>query len=75
MGSCPPSLGNYRNLPGCHIQGMEIEAFYDSANLLVISVFDNEKVKRDPISSRDPWFGQKTWIAEFNRMHYMPPLE
>ncbi|MBI6465494.1 TonB-dependent hemoglobin/transferrin/lactoferrin family receptor [Proteus mirabilis] len=62
-GSCPPSLGNYRNLPGYHIQGMEIEAFYDSANLFGCLAYSTMKGKRDQ-SPRDPWFGQKTWIAE-----------
>ncbi|MGR6438773.1 hypothetical protein ACU42Y_07915 [Proteus mirabilis] len=62
-GSCPPSLGNYRNLPGYHIQGMEIEAFYDSANLFGRLAYSTMKGKRDQ-SPRDPWFGQKTWIAE-----------
>ncbi|QAV23981.1 TonB-dependent hemoglobin/transferrin/lactoferrin family receptor [Proteus hauseri] len=62
-GNCPPSIGNYRNLPGYHIQGMEIEAFYDSSNLFGRLAYSTMKGTRDQ-SPRDPWFGQKTWIAE-----------
>lgn len=62
-GNCPPSMGNYRNLPGYHIQGLEIEAFYNSANVFGRLAYSTMKGKRDQ-SPRDPWFGQKTWIAE-----------
>ncbi|WP_227003160.1 TonB-dependent hemoglobin/transferrin/lactoferrin family receptor [Proteus terrae] len=62
-GNCPPSIGNYRNLPGYHIQGLEIEAFYNSPNVFGRLAYSTMKGKRDQ-SPRDPWFGQKTWIAE-----------
>lgn len=61
--NCPPSIGNYRNLPGYHIQGLEIEAFYNSPNVFGRLAYSTMKGKRDQ-SPRDPWFGQKTWIAE-----------
>ena len=61
--NCAPSIGNYRNLPGYRIQGMEIEAFYDSENIFGRLAYSTMKGKRDQ-SPRDPWFGQKTWIAE-----------
>lgn len=60
---CAPSIGNYRNLPGYRIQGLEIEAFYDSPNVFGRLAYSTMKGKRDQ-SPRDPWFGQKTWIAE-----------
>lgn len=53
---------------------MEIEAFYDSANLFGRLAYSTMKGKRDQ-SPRDPWFGQKHGLQKFNRMHYMPPLE
>lgn len=61
--SCRTSLGNYRNLPGYTIEGLEIETFYDSPTLFGKLSFSTMRGQRDA-SPRDPWLGHKTWIAE-----------
>ncbi|CDG22161.1 TonB-dependent heme receptor A [Xenorhabdus poinarii G6] len=61
--SCDSSLGNYRNLPGYTIEGLEIETFYDSSTLFGKLSFSTIRGQRDA-SPRDPWIGHKTWLAE-----------
>ncbi|MBD2783720.1 TonB-dependent hemoglobin/transferrin/lactoferrin family receptor [Xenorhabdus sp. DI] len=60
---CAKPLGNNRNLPGYTIEGLEIEAFYDSNTLFGKLSFSTMRGQRDA-SPRDPWLGRKTWIAE-----------
>ncbi len=61
--SCRKSLGNYRNLPGYTIEGLEIETFYDSRTLFGKFSFSTLRGQRDT-SPRNPWLRHKTWIAE-----------
>ncbi|WP_340617548.1 TonB-dependent hemoglobin/transferrin/lactoferrin family receptor [Xenorhabdus entomophaga] len=61
--SCRKSLGNYRNLPGYTIEGLEIETFYDSRTLFGKFSFSTIRGQRDT-SMRDPWSGHKSWINE-----------
>lgn len=71
-GKCNGPLSNYRNLPGYTIEGLEIELFYDSSNIFGKMAYSAIKGERDA-SPRDPWFGQKTWIAEIppDTLHVM----
>ncbi|CDH03003.1 TonB-dependent hemoglobin/transferrin/lactoferrin family receptor [Xenorhabdus bovienii] len=61
--SCEKPIANHRNLPGYTIEGLEIETFYDSNKLFGKLSFSTMRGQRDA-SMRDPWIGQKTWIAE-----------
>ncbi|AYA39542.1 TonB-dependent hemoglobin/transferrin/lactoferrin family receptor [Xenorhabdus nematophila] len=61
--SCGKPLENHRNLPGYSIEGLEIETFYDSNTLFGKLSFSTMRGQRDT-SIRDPWLGDKSWIAE-----------
>ncbi|PHM73853.1 TonB-dependent hemoglobin/transferrin/lactoferrin family receptor [Xenorhabdus kozodoii] len=61
--SCRKSLGNYRNLPGYTIEGLEIETFYDSRTVFGKLSFSTMRGQRDA-SPRNPWIGHKTWLTE-----------
>lgn len=56
-------VANYRNLPGYRIQGVELEAYYNSTYVFASLSYSQIKGKRDA-SPRDPDFPQSTWIAE-----------
>lgn len=60
---CGKPLGNNRNLPGYTIQGFEVEGNYNSEYWFAGLSLSSMKGQRDH-SMRDPWFDQKTWIAE-----------
>ncbi|AHV92927.1 TonB-dependent hemoglobin/transferrin/lactoferrin family receptor [Bordetella holmesii] len=63
---CERPLSNYRNLPGYHIEGLELESAYDSARWFGKLSLSAIRGRRDT-SPRDP-AGQRSWIAE------IPPL-
>ncbi|WP_065237180.1 TonB-dependent hemoglobin/transferrin/lactoferrin family receptor [Gallibacterium genomosp. 3] len=56
-------VSNYRNLPGYRIQGVEVEAYYNSTYVFGSFNYSQIKGKRDA-SPRDPFFPEGTWIAE-----------
>lgn len=56
------AIGNYRNLPGYDIKGIEIEAYYDSPNWFA-SLSGNYSKGYRLASPRDPWFEQRTWLT------------
>ncbi|STO53994.1 TonB-dependent heme receptor A [Canicola haemoglobinophilus] len=60
---CPKPISNYRSLPGYVIQGVELEAYYQSKYVFGSATYSYVKGRRDS-SPRNPWSNTKTWIAE-----------